>query len=451
MKTMTLSAAAAACGGKLHNCPDPQQTIGRAVIDSRAVQPGDLFVAYRGEKTDGHRYIQTALEKGAVCALAEYLPEGTAGPVLLVKDVQNALERICSAYRETLRIPVIGITGSVGKTTAKEMIASVLSQRFRVLKTEGNLNNQIGVPMTVSRIEKEHEVAVVEMGISDFGEMTALAQIAKPTVAVFTVIGHAHLEFLHDLEGVFRAKTEMLRFLPADGTVICNGDDALLKTIRCSQRLLRFGTGEDCEVRADEIELLPGGLTRCRIVCGDRVVRAEIPAFGNQMIYAALEGAAVGFALGLTEEEIQTGIAAFSNVGRRSAVTVTDSVMLIDDSYNANPDSMRCAVDSLVQLPGRHVCLLSDMLEMGPESARMHRALGAYAVEKGAAVVAAYGPFGREIAAGAGEAGYYFEDREHMIAALPTLLKKGDTVLVKSSKGMQIGPVADAVKELELT
>ena len=451
MKTMTLSAAAAACAGELRNCPDPQRTIARAVIDSRTVEPGDLFVAYRGEKTDGHRYIQTALDKGAVCALAEYLPEGTEGPVLLVQDVQSALEKVCAAYRETLQIPVIGITGSVGKTTAKEMIAAVLSQRFRVLKTEGNFNNQIGVPMTISRIEKEHEVAVVEMGISGFGEMTALSRIAKPTMAVFTVIGHAHLEFLHDLEGVFRAKTEMLDFLPADGTVICNGDDALLKTIRCPQRLLRFGTGEDCEVRADEIELLPGGFTRGRIVCGDRVIRAEIPAFGNQMIYAALEGAAVGIAMGLTDEEIRAGIASFSNVGRRSAVTVTDSVTLIDDSYNANPDSMRCAVDSLVQLPGRHVCLLSDMLEMGPESAEMHRTLGAYAREKGVAVVAAYGPFGREIAAGAGGAGHVFEDRESMIAALPQLLRKGDSVLVKSSKGMQIGPVADAVKELELT
>ena len=451
MKTMTLAAAAAACAGELRNCPDPLETIARAVIDSREVQPGDLFVAYRGEKTDGHRYIQTALDKGAVCALAEVVPDGVEGPVLLVRDVQSALEKISAAYRDTLQIPVIGITGSVGKTTAKEMIASVLSQRFRVLKTEGNFNNQIGVPMTISRIEKEHEVAVVEMGISGFGEMTALAKIAKPTMAVFTVIGHAHLEFLHDLEGVFRAKTELLDFLPADGTVICNGDDALLKTIRCPQRLLRFGTGEDCEVRAEETELLPGGFTRCRIVCGDRVIRAEIPAFGNQMVCAALEGAAVGIAMGLTDEEISAGIAAFSNVGRRSTVTLTDSVTLIDDSYNANPDSMRCAVDSLAELPGRHVCLLSDMLEMGPESAEMHRDLGAYALEKGIAVVAAYGPFGREIAAGAGKAGYFFEDRESMIAALPTLLRKGDTVLVKASKGMKIGPVADAVKELDLT
>lgn len=450
MKTMTLRAAAEACGGKLHTCTNPEQGIGRAVIDSRNVQPGDLFVAYRGEKTDGHRYIRTAHEKGAVCALAEYLPEDAEGPVLLVPDVQRALEQICTAYRETLTIPVIGVTGSVGKTTAKEMLAAVLSQRFCVLKTEGNFNNQIGVPMTISRIEKEHEVAVVEMGISDFGEMTELAKIAKPTMAVFTVIGHAHLEFLHDLNGVFRAKTELLQFLPEQGTVICNGDDALLRTIRCPQRLLRFGMGEDCEIRAENVELLPNGCTCCRIVYGDRSIRAEIPAFGRQMIYAAMEGAAAGFAMGLTDAQIEAGIAAFSNVGRRSAVTVTDSFTVVDDSYNANPDSMRCAVDSLVQLPGRHVCFFADMLEMGPESLEMHRTLGEYARGKGVAVVAAYGPFGREIAAGAGDVGFSFENRESMIEALPKLLRRGDNVLVKSSKGMQIGPVADAIKELKL-
>ena len=450
MKTMTLEQAAAACGGKLVGCPAQGRTIARAVIDSREVQPGDLFVAYRGEKTDGHRYIAAALEKGAVCALAEELPENVQGPVILTDSVQTALEKIGAAYRETLHLPVIGITGSVGKTTAKEMVASVLSQRFHILKTEGNLNNQIGVPMTISRIENEHEAAVVEMGISGFGEMTALARMARPTVMLYTVIGHAHLEFLHDLEGVFRAKTEALDFLPPDGVVICNGDDAMLRKIRCPQRVIRFGIAADCEVRAEAVELLPEGRTRCRIVYGERCLRADVPAYGRQIVYAALEGAAVGFVMGLTNEEIEAGLTAFSNVGRRSAVTVTDSLTVIDDSYNANPDSMRCAVDSLVQMSGRHVCLFSDMLELGPESARLHRELGEYAREKGVAVVAAYGPFGREIAAGAGEAGRYFDDRESLIAALPALLKKGDTVLVKASKGMKIGPAADAAKELVL-
>lgn len=450
MKTMTLGAAAESCGGRLVGCPDEGLGISRAVIDSRAIEPGDLFVAYRGEKTDGHRYIQSALDKGAVCALAEYKPDNVTGPVLLVENVQTALEKICAAYRKTLSIPVIGITGSVGKTTAKEMIASVVSQRFRTLKTEGNHNNQIGVPMTVSRIEKEHEAAVVEMGISGFGEMTELAAVAQPTIAVFTVIGRAHLEFLHDLEGVFRAKTEMLAFLPDDGVVICNGDDELLGKLDCPQRVLRYGTGADCELRADEIELLPEGRTRCRICYEDRVIHADIPAFGRQMVYAALEGVAAGIVLGLTDKEIEAGIVSYATVGRRNAVTDTGFVTLVDDCYNANPESMRCAIDSLASFSGRKVCLLADMLEMGPDSPALHLDLGRYAAEKGIDLVAACGPLGKLIAEGAGERGRWFASREAMIEALPELLKRGDRVLVKASLGMHMEHAAEAVKALEI-
>ena len=448
MKTMTLKAAALACGGTLLNCPDPERGISRAEIDSRAIQPGDLFVAYRGERTDGHRYIQSALEKGAVCALAEYLPENVSGPVLLTNDVQAALEKICAAYRKTLSLPVIGITGSVGKTTAKEMISAVLSQRYNTLKTEGNRNNQIGVPMTVSRMEKEHEAAVIEMGISDFGEMSALAAVAQPTIAVFTVIGRAHLEFLHDLQGVFRAKTEMLAFLPEDGVVICNGDDALLQKLESHRRVLRFGTGCNCEVRADEIALLPEGRTCCRITYENRVLHADIPAFGRQMVYAALEGAAVGFVLGLTDKEIEAGISSYATVGRRNHVIDTGFLTLVDDCYNANPESMRCAVDSLSSFPDRKVCLLADMLELGADSPELHRALGEYAAAKGIDLVAACGKLGREIAAGAGEKGRWFSTRDEMIEALPGLLRRGDRVLVKASLGMHMESVAEAVKAL---
>ena len=450
MRTMCISEACRACGGTLIGCGEPSAPIGRAVIDSRAVVPGDLFVAYRGERTDGHRFISMALEKGAVCALCEEIPEGVTGPLILVDDVQRALEEITAAYRRTLSIPVVGITGSVGKTTAKEMIAAVLARKYRVLKTEGNLNNQIGVPMTISRIEAEHEAAVVEMGISGFGEMTRLAQIAKPTVALFTVIGRAHLEFLHDLEGVFRAKTEMLREMDEDAVVIVNGDDEWLRTLRCPQRLLRYGLGEDCEIRAFEPELLPEGKTRCRIRFAGRELAAEVPAFGRQMVYAMLEGAAVGFALGLTDEEIVQGIADYATVGRRGAILDTGCLTLVDDSYNANPESMRCAIDSLTEIPGRHVCILADMLEMGPESEQMHFDLGQYAREKQVELLLCCGELGRAIARGAGERARWYPTAAALCQALPSLLQRGDRVLVKASRGMHLEEAAEAVKELEL-
>lgn len=445
---ITVTQAARICGGRLMGENFNNREIGRVVIDSRAVMPGDLFAAYKGEKVDGHDYIAAALEKGAALCLAERLPEGVTGSVLLVPDVQQALERLCTAYRESLGLPVVGITGSVGKTTAKEMVWSVLSQRMNVLKTEGNLNNQIGVPMTLSRITPQHQAAVVEMGISAPGEMTELARMVRPAVAVFTVIGHAHLEFLHDLEGVFRAKTEMLALMPEDGTVIVNGDDPWLRTIECRQRLIRCGLGEDCQVRAENIQLLHEGRTRCDIVYGEKRIHADIPAYGRHMVYAAMEAAAVGFTLGLSQEEIERGIAGYQVVGRRGAVTVTEKITLVDDCYNANPDSMRCAMDSMKDMPGRHVAILADMLEMGSGGEQMHRELGRYAVDSGITLVLCCGQLGREIAEGAGSRGRWFESRQALAEALPGLLEKGDTVLVKASRGMHLEEISELLKTM---
>ena len=445
---ISVGEAARICGGRLIGEKNQDREIGRVIIDSRAVEPGDLFVAYRGERVDGHDYIAAALEKGAACCLAERLPEGIAGGVILVADVQKALEQLCTAYRESLSLPVVGITGSVGKTTAKEMVWSVLSRKLNVLKTEGNLNNQIGVPMTLSRITPEHQAAVVEMGISGFGEMRSLARMARPTVAVFTVIGHAHLEFLHDLEGVFRAKTEMLALMPEDGTVIVNGDDPWLRSIKCSQKLIRCGLSDDCQIRAENIRLLPEGRTLCDIVYGEKRLHADIPAHGRHMVYAAMEAAAVGFTLGLSPEEIESGIACYQVVGRRGAVAVTETVTLVDDCYNANPDSMRCAIDSLKELPGRHVAILADMLEMGSGGEQMHYDLGRYAVENGIALVLCCGQLGQKIAEGAGVRGHWFESRRALAAALPELIEKGDTVLVKASRGMHLEEIAEQLKTM---
>ena len=448
MKNMTLLRAEKASGGRLCGAFDGNSELDRIIIDSRQVRPGALFVAYKGENVDGHDYIAAAFQKGAACCLAQRIPEGETRPILLVEDVQTALERIAADYRRDLDIPMIGITGSVGKTSAKEMIASVLQQRFRVLKTDGNLNNQIGVPMTISRIEPSHQAAVVEMGISGFGEMRALTKIVHPTVAVFTVIGHAHLEFLHDRRGVFQAKTEMLEGMDENGVVIVNGDDDLLCSLECSQKKLSFGLGDHCDIRARDIRVDEQGHTACTILYDGGEMAVRIPSFGNHMIYAALEGAAVGLVLGLSEEEIIRGIAAYETVGSRAAVTETGKITLIDDSYNANPDSVKCGVDSLMQLAGRHVCVFGDMLELGPGEREMHRDAGAYAAEKGVDLILCTGPLSREMALGAGERGRWFSTREELLRTLPELIRQGDRVLVKASRGMHFESIAEALKTL---
>ncbi len=447
---MTIGRAAALCGGRLCGEADENTELGELVIDSRAVRPGDLFAAYRGERVDGHDYIAAALERGAACCLAERVPEGVEGAVLLVESVQTAVEQIAAGYRETLKLPVVGITGSVGKTSAKEMVASVLSQRLRVLKTEGNLNNQIGVPMTVSRIRPEHEVAVVEMGISGFGEMRSLARIARPDCAVYTVIGHAHLEQLHDLDGVLRAKTEMLELMPDGAPIFVNGDDEKLRGLACRQRKILYGLGEGCDVRAERIRVTAEGHTACEIVTAERRIPVRIPAFGRHLVYAALAGAAVGLHFGLTDEEIVDGIAGFETVGRRGAVIETGSVTLIDDCYNSNPDSLRSSIDSLMSLPGRHVCILGDMLEMGEESPDMHRAIGRYAAEKGAELVLTAGPLAAELALGAGDRAIHYVNQKALTEDLPRQLRKGDRVLVKASRGMHFDAISEAIKELKL-
>ena len=449
MRGFTIGDALQACGGRLTAGTDPNRELREIVIDSRKVVSGDLFVAFKGEHTDGHNYIAAALERGAACCLAEYLPEKICGPVLLVPQVQSALEAIAKAYRERLQLPVIGITGSVGKTTAKEMIAAVLESRYAVLKTEGNLNNQIGVPMTLSRITPEHQAAVVEMGISGFGEMRPLARMARPTIGVFTVIGHAHLEFLQDLDGVLRAKTEMLEEMAPDAVIVVNGDDPHLRNLDCVQRKILVGTRGDCDLRAEDISQLPNGDTQCCLVSREHRIPIRIPAFGRHVVHAALLGAAVGLLMGLNEEEIARGILAFENVGHRAARRDTVFLTVIDDSYNANPDSVKCGIDSLLELPGRHICILGDMLELGEHSEQLHEEVGRYAADKGVDALWTYGSLGVAYCAGAGEIGCCFESREALLSQLPKLLQQGDRVLVKASKGMRYWELADAIRQLQ--
>ena len=453
MRGLSVSDAAAIVGGELHGSDNSDSEILGVAIDSRKVEAGFMFAALKGERVDGHDYMNKAFELGAACCIAERVPENVTGTVIVVPNVAAALKTLAEHYRKRFDIPVIGIAGSVGKTTAKEMVASVLSRKYNVLKTEKNLNNELGVPLTIFRIEPEHEVAVIEMGISGFGEMTALARIAQPTVAVFTVIGHAHLEFLHDLEGVFRAKTEMLAFMPEYGTVIYNGDDAMLRKLACPQRLVSYGLGEDCAVRAADIEQLPDGRIRCRISYNGRSIKAEIPAYGQHMVYAALEGAAVGIEYGLTDDEIIRGIAAYQPVGSRANVVRTARYTVIDDCYNANPDSTAAALRSMATLPaGRRVAILGNMGELGPDAAALHRETGVCAAKAGVSLVITCGDLAREIAAGAAEADpsvqtASFAALDELLASLPELVRPGDCVLVKASHSMAFERIVQALTQ----
>ena len=442
MKGMTIFSAARAAGGRVAGCGQDAPLSG-GVIDSREAGPGLMFCALPGERADGHEYMRSALEKGAACCLATHVPEGVTGPVILVDDVRSAMAKIAGACRDRLGIPVVGITGSSGKTTAKEMCAAVLSQKYNTLKTEKNFNNELGVPLTLFRIGPEHGAAVVELGINHFGEMSRLGAMAKPDIAVYTLIGRSHLEALGDLDGVLRAKGELVEHMPPDGMLIVNGDDEKLAAWRPARRKLTFGLGEGCDVRG--VGFAPRGAegSALTVLAGERRIELFLPAYGRHLAYAALAAAAVGIELGLSDGQIAAGAADYAPVGRRARIIETPSLTVIDDCYNANPDSVKMAIASAGALGGRLVCILGDMLELGEQSEQMHREVGEAARAAGALLLTA----GERSAAMGGE---HFASKAELISALPRLLKRGDRVLVKASHSMAFEEISDALRALSL-
>lgn len=439
---ITVSEAAKICGGKLSCIPEYDAEINRIVIDSRSAQKGDLFVAYKGENTDGHKFINSAFENGALCALAEYSPKDVSGPVIVCKDVQEALEMIISAFRDMLSIPIVGVSGSVGKTTTKEMVYSVLSEKFNVFRTEGNLNNTIGVPLSISGINRNHEIAVIELGINHFGEMDRLGRMAKPDVMLYTNIGHAHLEFLGDLNGVFRAKTEVLAHMKPDAAVIVNGDDELLNGISCTQNIVRYGTNPGFDVYSENVHFDNLHRVCCDIVCDGERVSVISPAYGRHMLNAMLAGAAVGRCFGLELEEIRHGIENYETVGRRAALIDTGYIILIDDCYNSNPDSCKSSLISLSDLPCRKVAIIGDFLEQGDKTVVEHREIGAFAKQQGIDLLIGIGQFGEYTS------DIHFSDKNEFIPLIKDYIKKGDAVLVKASLGAHLEDISEELKKL---
>ncbi|MBP8641029.1 MAG: UDP-N-acetylmuramoyl-tripeptide--D-alanyl-D-alanine ligase [Oscillospiraceae bacterium] len=452
MKNLTIENIICAVHGVWHG---DTALLGREIAsvttDSRSVEKDCLFAAIKGENNDGHDYIGLAIEKGALCVLAERSIEGSALPTIVVQNTVEALGDLAAFYRRQFDIPVLGITGSVGKTTAKEMVSAVLSHRFKVHKTAKNLNNDLGVPLTLFGLNESHEFAVIEMGISHFGEMRRLAEIVRPDMALYTSIGSAHLEFLGDFDGVLKAKSELLEFLPNNGIVFVNGDNEALQKLSCEQEICRYGVSRGCDVTAENIRLFGTDGMELEIVSGSRRIHARINSFGVHMVTAALGAAAVGIHMGLTNEEILDGIAAYIPVGSRSGIIKTDKITIIDDCYNANPTSVAAAIDSLSLLPNRRVCILGDMGELGKTAARLHFETGLHAAEKGVDLVIACGELSASTAEGAKNGGgnvLYFEEKSKLLSELPRLIEYGDAVLVKASHSRKFEEIVEALINL---
>jgi UDP-N-acetylmuramoyl-tripeptide--D-alanyl-D-alanine ligase len=429
---------------------EADKEITAVVTDSRKIEKGCLFAAIKGERVDGHDFIEQAYEKGALCVISEKTLANCKKPYIMVDSTVQALQKIAEFYRKGLDIKVVGITGSVGKTSTKEMIASVLSEKYKVLKTQGNFNNGLGLPLTIFGLTDEDEIAVLEMGISDFGEMHLLSKIARPDICVFTNIGICHLEQLHTRDGILKAKTEMFDYMAQDGSVIINGDDDKLCMIEAvkGREPYRYGMSSDNDVYLKESENLGLKGTRCVIGTPQGDVQAVIPIPGRHMIYNAMAGAMTGILLGLNTEEIKAGIEHLESLAGRNHIVETSELTIIDDCYNANPVSMKASVDVVQSVSGRKVCILGDMGELGVEEASLHQEVGRYVAESGVDLavfignLARYMRKGYETMAPSGNS-VYFESVEEFLAHSGEIFREKDTVLVKASHFMKFDRIVD--------
>lgn len=428
--------------------------------DSRKIEKDGIFVALVGERADGHDFVRDLLEKGALCCIVEKEIENANG-IIVVESTLDALKKMAAFYLKQVNIPVVGITGSVGKTSTKEMIASVLSNRYKVHKTAGNFNNEIGLPLTVFGIRDEHEIAVLEMGISDFGEMDRLSKIAKPDVLVITNIGPCHLEFLGDLDGVFRAKTESFKNLKNNALVVLNGDDERLKNVKPQDlknvenaQVVFYGkeNEEGKSAFAQEVHLQGVRGVEIKGTLYDNTFSLKEPLPGEHNVWNVLAALLIGHHFGMTMEEMKAGVLSVPVMPGRNHLISCDKLLVFDDCYNANPASMKSSLDVLSQESGRKVAILGDMGELGDNKENLHLEVGQYAGKADIDVVYTVGELSLYTARGVRSENQSikvrsFDTKEDLYPVLKKELKEGDTVLVKASHFMQFENIVKFLEE----
>jgi len=449
---ITIAEVAEACGGKLPLNIKADTVISGISTDTREDLAGKVFVPLVGPTFDGHAFINYAYSKGAVAVLSEQ-----GGNHISVESTLRALRDIASYYRGLFDIPVVGITGSSGKTTTKDIIASVLSQKYKTLKTEGNLNNEIGVPHTVFRLDDSYTAAVLEMGMNHAGEIHNLSKIGKPKVCVITNIGLAHVENLGSREGILVAKSEIFDFMQDDGVCVLNVDDDLLRNLASEKMadgrdVITYSVNDPkATVWSDDLNL---GLysQSCNINYKGESIRVEIPLPGIHMTSNALAAAAVGFYLGLSFEEVKAGVESFKLSKNRMDIMVCGDIEVINDVYNANPESMKAAISILNGAQNRTVAILGDMFELGEFAQEQHIEVGKTAADCGVHTVICIGELSRHIYDGfirhkdKTQEALYFKTKEECGEGVNTLLKPNDTVLVKASRGMGFEYLIDILK-----
>jgi UDP-N-acetylmuramoyl-tripeptide--D-alanyl-D-alanine ligase len=458
--TIQVADLLAASGGQLTTPTTAVTSFAGAAVDSRQVTPGTCFVALRGERVDGHDFAAEAVRRGArVLLVARPVEAGPDAAQVRVADPLRALQDLAAWWRSRHPVRVVGITGSTGKTVAKEIVADVLAQSLGVLRNEGNLNSESGLPMTLLRLEPHHQVAVLEMSMYTVGEIARLAEIAEPEIGVVLAVHPTHLERAGSLEMIARAKSELPAALPSDGLAILNADDPMVAAMRdvTAAEVRTFGLGSAAEIRAVDIaaEGLRGTVFTIRAPWGERRLRSGTP--GRHLVPHALAAAAVAERLGLSLDEVEAGLAPGSHAAHRmEPVQAAGGATIIDDSYNASPVSMAAALDFIAETPlvagGRRLAVLGDMLELGPDEERLHRSMGGKAARTLDALVTV-GPRGTWIADAARAAGLTrvaaTDDVESAAAVVDRELAPaaGDLLLVKGSRGVGLDRLVEVLAD----
>jgi len=426
-------------------------------IDSRTIQPGELFFAVKGEKMDGHDFVAQAIEKGAVAAVVSrdqqaQLPSGL--PLLVVADTLLALQTLATLVRRLWGKPLVGVTGSAGKTTTKEAIAHVLAARLKVHKSEGNFNNHFGLPLMLLKLQPEHDVAVIEMGMSHAGEIAALAKIAQPEVGVVTNVAPVHLEFFDSLAGIARAKYELIESLPVTGTAILNADDEFVSQFGRDfpGKVLTYGMAPQAAVRAHNVKSLGEQGSAFDVIVGRQQEPAVLPLVGSHNVLNALAAVAVALDRGFNLSEAATALSTLSAADQRGQVVRLGNITVINDCYNSNPKALAAMVDALSTMPAnRRIVVAGEMLELGPAGADMHRLSGRHIAEKGIDLLVGVRGLAAQTVAGASGTGtqaHFVPTPEAAGEWLAQNARDGDVVLLKASRGVKLERALETWKSL---
>lgn len=447
MRPITIKQIVEITGGTLL-CGNEMETINDFCIDSRKMAKDMLFVPIIGERVDGHQFIESALKNGGATLTQQHEEKEDIHPWIRVENTIEAMQKIAKWYRMQMKFPVVAITGSVGKTTTREMVTRALEAKYTVFHTEGNYNSQAGVPLTIARMTGEEEVAVLEAGMSQFGEMSALEEMIRPDIAVFTNIGVAHIENLGTQDNICKEKMELAKHITEKGAIVLNGDDPILMAHKEQLKgtIITYGTGKDCDYRATNIRIEQG---KTKFTCSYQGESFEITmdVLGEHNVLNALSAFAVSGWLEIPMEQVCHQFEAFE--GTRQKIYSLKDYTIIDDTYNASPDSMKASIRVLSEIPcnGRRIAVLADMLELGEKTEQYHREVGAFLAENNIEELYTYGTLSAYLLEEAKKTnstikGKSFMDREQLLSFLKGHIQKGDCMLLKGSNGMKLSEIS---------